>query len=417
MEKKYGTVSGYKMYPYGRAHEEGTTDGAIKGWQTRRSGGSIDTIDPKFQQMQGDITTDGGTTTSTGAKYDEWLAKQKDKPKPPAQKTDSQREDFFAKAKREREERLKGNTEKPLTPQPPEQRPSGDNYRVKAMTNKIEQSIAFMEAQKQVAIDKYGTDEVYTEQITTRINRAKHALLNIADDEKKNGLPHIPMGKNTHTKNTKGFVHGGKTTIKVDPKLSQDEETARQLDLIQSAWNNLPDDVRNDIGILNLKKSRAGNYGTIQGGRWIDRSKELIMNIHPKSDKVERNFYHEIGHNRWHRLERENPEKIQKFIEAQKEVGASPTKYAQSYLMIHQKTKDKIDRWVRIRKREGKEIGERNERVMKNNLKVTETLFHNEIHSELNAYAMGELPKSLIIANKAQMSGLLNAYKEMWDLE
>ncbi len=414
MEKKYGTVSGYKLYPYGRAHEEGTSDGAIKGWLTRkRGGGDIDSIDPKSQTMQGDITTDGTTTMSKGAKYDDWLAKQKSQPK----NTDSKREDFFAKAKREREERLKGNTEKPLTPQPPELRPSGDNYRVKAMTDKIEQSIAFMEAQKQVQIDKYGTDVVYTEQITTRINRAKHALINIADDEKRGGLPHIPMGKNTHTKNTKGFVHSGKATIKIDPKISKDEDTARQLDLIQSAWNNLPDDIRDNIKVLSLKKSRAGNYGTIQGGRWIDNKKELIMNIHPRSSSVERNFYHEIGHSRWHKLERENPEKITKFIEAQKKVGASPTRYAQSYLMVHQKTKDKYDKWVRVRKRSGVPVGERNEKIMNSNLKVTETLYQNEIHSELNAYAMGELPKDLIIASKSNMIGLLNAYKELWNLE
>ncbi len=406
------------MYPYGRAHEEGTSDGAIKGWLTRkRGGGNLDSIDPKSQTMQGDTTTVDGTTMSKGAKYDDWLAKQKDKPKQP-QNTDSQREDFFAKAKREREERLKGiNTEKPLTPQPPEQRPSGDNYRVKAMTNKIEQNLAFLEAQKQVQIDKYGTDEVYTEQINVRINRAKHALINIADDEKRGGLPHIPMGKNTHTKNTKGFVHSGKATIKIDPKLNQDEDTARQLDIIQSAWNNLPDDVRNNIKVLNLKKSRAGNYGTIQGGKWIDGKRELIMNIHPKSSHVERNFYHEIGHSKWHMLERENPEKIAKFIEAQKKVGTAPTRYAQSYLTVHQRTKTKIDNWLRVRKRSGVPVGERNERVMKNNLKVTEDLYQNEIHSELNAYAMGELPKDLIIASKSNMTGLLNAYKELWNIE
>ena len=407
------------MYPYGRANEEGTSDGAIKGWQTRKRGGStdIEQISPKAQVMQGDLTIDGNRATSTGAGYDAWLAKQKDKPKTkPVQKTDAQREDFFAKAKREREERLKGNTEKPLTPQPPELRPSGKNYRVEAMTDKINNHIAFLEAQRKVLInDEFGKNLV--PDMNIRINRAKSVLANIASDEKKSGLPHIPMGKNTHTKNTKGFVHGGKARIKIDPNINEDEETVRQLDLVQSIWNSLPDDVRDGIEILNLKKSRATKSRTIQGGSWHERTKELILNLHPQSRDVEHDMYHEIGHKRWHQLQKENPEKVEKFIQAQKKVGFAPTRYAQSYLNIHQRTLAKIDRFVASNKRLGLPISAKSARNIEQNKKVTADLYQNEIHSELNAYVMGELPERLIIASKARMTGLLNAYKELWDIE
>ena len=44
-------------------------------------------------------------------------------------------------------------------------------------------------------------------------------------------------------------------------------------------------------------------------------------------------------------------------------------------------------------------------------------IYENETHSELNAYAMGELSDSDIIVVNDTMKGLLNAYKELWGIE
>jgi hypothetical protein len=50
-------------------------------------------------------------------------------------------------------------------------------------------------------------------------------------------------------------------------------------------------------------------------------------------------------------------------------------------------------------------------------MKTMSNIFENEIHSELNAYAMGEIPDYDIITTNDSMKGLLNAYKELWDIE
>ena len=99
MEKKYGTVSGYKMYPYGRAKEDFKEDD-----HPRDNDGKFTSIGATQAEMQGDLIVDGKTATSTGAGYDKWLAKQKNKEKP-KQKTDTEREDFFEKARKAREEK------------------------------------------------------------------------------------------------------------------------------------------------------------------------------------------------------------------------------------------------------------------------------------------------------------------------
>ena len=67
--------------------------------------------------------------------------------------------------------------------------------------------------------------------------------------------------------------------------------------------------------------------------------------------------------------------------------------------------------------RDGFVISAKAEEVLKNNRISAEDLYHNEIHSELNAYAMGSLLTRDISTSKENMAKLLNAYKEMWDLE
>ncbi len=363
--------------------------------------------------MQGDITTVDGTTMSKGAKYDEWLAKQKDMPK----NTDVKREDFFAKAKREREERMSGKVDvPPKTPEPPELRPQGENYRTKAMKDKLDKHLINLGLFRDVIVETYGEDKVYTEIVDKQIKKARLDLSSMESIEKKSGLPHIPMGKNTHTRSTNGFVHG-KTKIKYDKKLNEDASIRLLADRIQTAWNNLPDDVRDTIDTFNIKRSRSKGYGSVQGGRYIHRKREVIVNISKWDDEeAEHNFYHEIGHSKWHNLQDKNPEKVEKFIETQKEIGTAPTKYAQSFSMKKEYYKDKIDTYIRQQKMRGIPISAKEQAVIDHNLKVSKDLYQNEIHSELNSYAMGELPVGLIKASKKDMSAMLNAYKELWDL-
>lgn len=300
-------------------------------------------------------------------------------------------------------------------PTPPEVRPQGANYRVEAMKDKLEKHIGTLKEQKQQMIDKYGNDEVYVERVNKALTQAISQLDNLEANDKKLGLPHIPMGKNTHTKETKGFVHGGKSTIKIDPRLKGNMSLTQQLTVLQSAWNNLPDDVRDNIKILNVKASTAQGR-VIQGGRWRESTGEVIVNINARQDGVIHDFYHEVGHSKWSKMRKTNPEKVTKFIEMQKEIGTAPTKYSQSYVMIQQRTEQKIQRFIQQRKRLGLPIGAKNEKTMENNRKTVQDLYQNEIHSELNAFIMGEVPERLITTSKKNMTALMNAYKELHGL-
>ncbi len=358
--------------------------------------------------MQGDITTVDGTTMSKGAKYDEWLAKQKDMPK----NTDVKREDFFAKAKREREERMSGKTTEPV---PPEQRPQGDNYRLEAKRAMLQDMIAG----DQAIIDKLGSegsssDMIFLARAKTSLTQSKDILKNMEKNDKKMGLPHIPMGKNTHTKNTKGFVHSNKSSILIDKRAELMLPTRVQMERVKSAWNNLPDDIRDNVKILNIKYSTAkGNH---QGGRWTPEKSQLTMNLNPWDQEPLHNFYHEVGHSTFDSIRKTNPEKIKRFIEKQKEIGQAPTPYSQRFSIVHIKEEDKQRIFIARQEARGVTLSPRNKRIMAQNLETVKDLYQDEIHAELNAYVMGELPEHLIKANKKDMKAMLEAYKEMHDL-
>lgn len=224
------------------------------------------------------------------------------------------------------------------------------------------------------------------------------------------------MGKNTHKIGKDGFA-SNKTKIKVDPKIKGDYAVTMLHDWVKSMWNSLPDDVRDNIDNLDIKKSRSAGRGTVQGGRWIDESKTVIMNLHSKRSDVVHNFYHEIGHSKWHRLKETNPEKVQNFIKRQKEIGYAPTEYSRSYSVIKIKNAEKERIYVRDMERKGFPITDKGkERLYQNRLNA-EDLYQNEIHSELNAYAMGSLEPRYLTAPKEILEKLLDSYKEMWDLE
>jgi len=225
------------------------------------------------------------------------------------------------------------------------------------------------------------------------------------------------MGKNTHKIGKEGFANN-KTNIRVEPAIKEDFAVNLLYERIKGMWNALPDDVRDSIGNLILKKSKASGRGSKwQGGRWIDETRTVIMNLHKHTADVDHNFYHEVGHSRWHRMKETNPEKVQEFIKKQKEIGQAPTKYAQSYSLIKRKNEENERKYVSDMKRKGFILTDKAKERLYMNRISSEDLYQNEIHSELNAYAMGALGANKLSAPKEKMVELLNSYKEMWDLE
>ena len=362
------------------------------------------------QVMQGDLTTDGTTTTSTGAKYDEWLAKQKDKPKPSPPTTDVNRNDFFEKARLVREEKMKGVVDAP--PAPPEERPQGLNYREEArratLGTRIRVEQEFLDSVKDKLPD-FKVDEIQKE-----IDGVKTEFNNVGKSDSEKKLPFIPMGKNSHTKSIGGFVYG-KTKVKIQKAVSGDEPLMIMLrERAKSVWNNLPDADRDLVETLNIKKStKRKSGGNIRNGSWNPESKSLNINL--QGSGVERTFYHELGHSKWTEMKAKNPEKVKKFTETFKEIGIAPTKYSESWKGRARKVERSfMEKQMRIERTRSLTPEER-EIIRISNVRAKD-IYENESHAELNAYAMGYMEKKRIIVRDETMVKLLNAYKEMNDL-
>lgn len=297
---------------------------------------------------------------------------------------------------------------------PPEDRPSGKNYRIEAkkamLTGRIKAETEFIkEIKDQLTPEKIKELEGSIDVIRDRMSK-------VEEEDKKLGLPHITMGKNTHTKNKDGYVYN-KTNIKLQTGVKEDLLSNMMQERIKGMWNSLPDHTRDLVKNLVIKRSTAKGERW-QGGRWDDKTRTIIINMHPKTHtNLDHNFFHEVGHARWHELKRTNPEKIKKFRETQKKIGFPPTAYARSYLMIKEKNDDTEANYRRKMTARGFPISPKGEERLEQNRVAAEDLYHNEIHSELNAYAMGTLSNNLITAPKEKMTKLLNAYKEMWDIE
>ena len=323
----------------------------------------------------------------------------------------------------EKEDVEKEDVEKEIVePQPPEERPQGDNYRIKAMKNKLKKHLEVLEDGKQILKDKYGDSpnlESALQKMDIAIKQLKKEIDDVDTKKYRTELPNIPMGKNTHTNETDGFVYN-KTKIKIDRKLEENMGLRQQLAVIQSAWNDLPDDVRDVVKILNLKMSRARGR-TIQGGMYNDKKQEVVLNINERSTNTVHNFYHEIGHARWHDMERKQPEKIKKFEEQVRKINKAPTKYAESYKNAVDRENKFREKWSQKMKRSGQDEWDperyaKNMKILDARANAVKNIFQNEIHSELNAYAMGEIEDEMIISGKDTLKSLLNAYKDLWGI-
>lgn len=288
--------------------------------------------------------------------------------------------------------------------------------RIKSETKFIEDNTEKIKSLQKNPAWKYYREERLTD-MWKSIDNLKEMRDNVEKDDAKLGLPNIPIDKNTHTKTTDGYVYD-KTKIIIQGAVKDDLAVNLLQERVKSMWNALPDDIRDSVGRLMIKKSRATDKTRKwQGGRWDDDTRTIYLNINAKTTDVEHNFYHEVGHGRWHRLVETNPEKVQKFMETVKEIGSAPTPYAQSFSMIKEKNMDSEKRYRAKMARGNFVIPERAEKILEKNRRSADDLYQNEIHSELNAYAMGSLPVGSPRAKKEIMDKLLDAYKELWDLK
>ena len=302
----------------------------------------------------------------------------------------------------------------PSTEIPEELRPSGENYRVEAekarLRDKISSETEFIDTYK----DRLSSDQV--KGISDQIEQYKKDLDNVDVNDKKLNLPNIPMKANTHTKNTEGFIHD-KSKITLQKAVKESPGTKLMSDRVKSAWNNLPDEHRNLVDNLVIKKSRAVKSRSYNGGSWNRDTKTLTLNLNSRSqDMIEHNFYHEIGHARYSDMKNKSPEKIEVFSNKVKELGLAPTFYSQGYKNAERDNDESERKYRSDMKRGGFTVNGLAEEILEKNKRNAIDLYQNEAHSELNSYVLGNLPKKKISVSPESMTKLLNAYKELHEL-
>ena len=343
---------------------------------------------------------DKKTTVSKGAGYDDWKKKL----------TDWHDE----RDKKRNAQKNKDTDIIPSTEIPEELRPSGKNYRVEAekarLRDKISSETEFIDTYK----DRLRPEQI--KGISAQIEQYKKDLDNVEINDKKLDLPNIPMKPNTHTKNTDGFIHD-KSKITLQKAVKENPGTKLMSDRVKSAWNSLPDEHRNLVDNLVIKQSRAKKSAKYNGGSWNNDTKTLTLNLNSRSaSSIEHNFYHEIGHARYHDIRTKNPEKIEVFSKKVKDLGISPTAYSQSYRDFEIRNAESERNYRNKMKKGGFTINALAEEILEKNRKNAQDLYENETHSELNAYVLGNLPKQKIRASPESMKKLLNAYKELHEL-
>ena len=344
--------------------------------------------------MQGTLEkTPSGGYVSKGGGYDEWVKKEEAKK--------------LAQQKFHEEQMTKvGDADIP----PPEIRPQGKNYRVEAkrviLQAKIKAESDFYEKWK----GKVGLEE-HLKTIKDTIESDKVKLANIEQDDPKD-LPFIPMGKNTHTKSTNGFLHN-KTDIKIQTGIADDSLINMLNERLKGMWNILPDDVRDKVKTFKIQKSKGRQ--SFRGGSFDEWSGTLIININ-RSSPIEHHFYHEVGHILYDNIKREHPEKAEKWVKEMQKITIAPTKYAQSYMDFGAKNKAKADRFIKDRERRGIPLTTFEKERLEKNEYVSKDLYENEIHSEINAYAMGWLPTDTMKYSREFTNKYLTAYKELHEI-
>jgi len=326
-------------------------------------------------------------------------------------------DDFISKQKDDEPKKDKPKTDKlksdniPSTDTPISDRPSGKNYRVEAQKAILKDRIA----NEQAFVDKYAPSQSpeWVERSQKAVDNLITKLANVDKLDKESNLPHIPMGKNTHKLTTKGFIHG-KTKIDIKPGVFKEPLIELFHNRVKSAWNSLPDDDRDLVDNLVITKKTAKHKYV--SGTWDSKTNTLYVHLTDHSHDVESTFYHEIGHAKWYKLEKTNPDKIESFVKKTNEIFSAPTKYANSYRDYELKNKQSETNYRRDMKKRGLEVSSEAEKILEKNRKRARVLYNNETHSELNSYAMGFLNPEKITATKEKMGQLLNAYKELHDL-
>ena len=263
----------------------------------------------------------------------------------------------------------------------------------------------------------------------------------------------LPEKPNTHKIGEKGFkfgvkkfknmkiyksgdpiIIGGITKeemggVFIDSSLNKNasELALKNFELVKDAWNELSDEDRELVDLLKFRFSNADkkNMGShsdrtdMDGKIFTPEYIEIqLSNTLTTGTSAINTLVHEVGHAKWAKIARENPEKVEKFNSFIRKIGA-PTPYVKTYENDAKEEgyKNRKERAKRDYSKYSDEANKVFEKSLENNLKNKELLFGNEAHSEF--YAMLNTPTLNYghTINKDNMEKISVAYKELHGIE
>lgn len=289
-----------------------------------------------------------------------------------------------------------------------------------------------------------------------KVKQEEEAMQVLKQTENSFNLPPVvklPEKPNTHPVGEKGFkfgvkkfknlkmsagnepiIVGGITKeemggVYIDSSLNKNasELALKNYEIVKEAWNELSDEDRELVDVLKFRFSNSSqkNMGmhvdrvSVNGKIFTPAYLEITLsNSLTTPTEAINTLMHEVAHAKWSKIEKEHPEKVEKFNKTIREIGA-PTPYVQTY----QHTVDDV-KYENLKLRHGKEYLEASdikranlEMHMERDLKNAELIFGNEAHSEF--YAMVNAPTLNYghTITKDNMDKIAIAFKELHGLE
>lgn len=246
------------------------------------------------------------------------------------------------------------------------------------------------------------------------------------------GAPLLPLGKNTHPHDPRGFRNNQVTNIVIhEPKANETPHERRvhleQTELVKTLWNQLPDDERDMLKEFEIAPIDTADWrqGITMGYYSHEQKKVFIGTLTDlASQDLRGTFIHEMAHAKWADFRENSPEKIEQF---RKDVKGFPSssKYSKYHVSKIRYYEAQDKKWKKARdfaipNNSWSKKAEKTYNTVQTNMKVFRDTYYTELHSELQMHVMGatkqegkkgerKIPKNL--------TGAVKAYKRLHGIE
>lgn len=247
----------------------------------------------------------------------------------------------------------------------------------------------------------------------------------------KNGVGKF-KGLSKNYNNGKDMVIGGifeddmgGTYIDSSLNKNTSELAFKNFEYVKEAWNELPDEDRNLIHFLKFrfsnsdKKNLGGFDAGIKNGnpvKWylLNTIDLMLSNTVKNGTGAINTLMHEIGHAKWHQIEKLYPEKTKRFTQRMREIG-NITSYQKTYenAVEAQEVKNEKKRNSKEYKGQTDVWRKGRDKVMAQELEAQYIIYGNEAHSAFYASLHAPTLNYGHRISQDNMEKVAEAYKEL----